>query len=438
MTIKNIIRVIFISLPSFLFSQNTLTLQEAAKTTLANNYGVRIAQNNIRVAENNSSKEMNGYLPTLNLNAGPTGSFGGSTQKFNGGLGEVKVNNAFSWGANASLDANYDVFDKARDYNVEQLKEVLNFNNLLLRQTMETNLMQVYIAYYQVAQLTENLKVVSQTMNVSRQRLQRMEYRFEYGQGNGLEVLNAKVDIQRDSINILNLKQQISNAKRNLNVVMGMPVANNFEVDTTIVLTPSLSKQQLIADARSGYVGILLSNQDRKITEMDLQIIEASRKPTVEANASYNYSYSDNASGSFIESSFSRGLNFGLTANWNIFDGGRRSILEQNTRIALESQIVQKEQRKQELERDILNAWENYQNALFVLEVEKNALAINRQNLGRTQEFFNAGQVTSVEFRQAQLNLLNVATSFNNAKYSAKLGELQLLMLSGRILDGLN
>jgi outer membrane protein TolC len=40
-----------------------------------------------------------------------------------------------------------------------------------------------------------------------------------------------------------------------------------------------------------------------------------------------------------------------------------------------------------------------------------------------------------LEFRQAQLNLLNAQTSYNLAKFDAKLAEVQLLQLTGQLLN---
>jgi hypothetical protein len=45
------------------------------------------------------------------------------------------------------------------------------------------------------------------------------------------------------------------------------------------------------------------------------------------------------------------------------------------------------------------------------------------------------GQVTSIAFRQAQINMINAKNLLTNAKYDAKLIELQLLQLSGDILN---
>ena len=59
----------------------------------------------------------------------------------------------------------------------------------------------------------------------------------------------------------------------------------------------------------------------------------------------------------------------------------------------------------------------------------------SENNFERTKEQFKIGQVNSIEFRQAQLNLLNAELSRNQAKYDAKLAELQLLQLSGELLN---
>ena len=107
----------------------------------------------------------------------------------------------------------------------------------------------------------------------------------------------------------------------------------------------------------------------------------------------------------------------------------------QNAQINIESQTIQKEQVLQQLERDVINAWNNYQNALYILEAEAKNRSINELNFQRTEEQLKIGQITSVEFRQAQLNLLNAATNYNTAKYTAKVLEMQLMQLSGQLLE---
>jgi outer membrane protein TolC len=83
----------------------------------------------------------------------------------------------------------------------------------------------------------------------------------------------------------------------------------------------------------------------------------------------------------------------------------------------------------------MLNAWEVYQNNLFIVNAEQTNLATNERNFERSEELFKLGQLTSLQFRQAQVNLLNAQTNLNKATYEAKIAELVLLQLSGNLLN---
>jgi outer membrane protein TolC len=276
--------------------------------------------------------------------------------------------------------------------------------------------------------------VLDQTIFVSNRRLERVRYQYEYGQGVRLDILNAEVDVQRDSINLINTQQQLANAKRDLNVLMGLPISNQLEVDT------SVSYQAITLDAlRTGLqdnnIELNLLDNNVAINQYDLRLIEAEKKPRLTASGAYSYSQQKNPSGAFINSSNSRGLNVGVNMAWNLYDGGLRNLRKQNTEISLQSLQLQRDQLMQELERDLINTWENYQNALYVWQAEEINLNTSRLNFDRTEEQFNLGQASSVEFRQAQLNLLSAATNFNNAKFDAKVIEISLLQLSGQLMQ---
>jgi len=430
---KNIILLILLFLGFSLNAQTVLTLEQAKTITLANNFGIKIAKNNVVISQNQTDKSVNGYLPTVSANAGLNGNFGGSLQKFGNG-NEASTSNAFTWGGNATVQANYTIFDKRRDLTLEQLKESLSLSNLQLKQTIEQNLLQVYNGYFQIAQLSENVNALLEAINISRERLRRAQYQLDFGQGSGLNVLNAKVDIQRDSVNLLNTKMNLENAKRNLNVSMGRNTNEDFQVEVDTAIDESLNLESLIEQSKNENIALQVNRKNLAVNEMNLQIIDAEKRPTFSAGASYAFNYSDNPTGAFIDKSNSRGLAANVGINWTIYDGSR-DIRKQNAVINLTNQKLQINQLQQQLERDIINAWANYQNALFVLQVEENAVDTNRENFSRTEEQVKTGRLTSIEFRQAQLNLLNAQTSLNNAKFDTKLREIQMLQLVGKLID---
>jgi len=85
--------------------------------------------------------------------------------------------------------------------------------------------------------------------------------------------------------------------------------------------------------------------------------------------------------------------------------------------------------------RDIANARGNYENALDIYRMQEQNVITNQDNFNRSEERFKLGQITSIEFRQAQVNLLNAVTTENLAKYDAKLAEYQLLQLAGQLMN---
>ena len=89
---------------------------------------------------------------------------------------------------------------------------------------------------------------------------------------------------------------------------------------------------------------------------------------------------------------------------------------------------------EKDLERNVSNAWETYQNSLFILEAERKNVETNKRNFERSEEQFKLGQIITVELRLAQVNLLNAVNSFNQAKYTAKVAELRLLQLAGQLI----
>ena len=207
----------------------------------------------------------------------------------------------------------------------------------------------------------------------------------------------------------------------------------NTEYDIFKIILEDLKSKTLQNNAS------LKQNQTNiAISEFNLKVNKANFMPTLGFNASYGLNRTENENlinpfGAKLITS--DGLNAGLNLTWNIFDGGATKTRVANSKIALENQQILLEQRRVNIENNLKNTWDNYQNQLFVLTAQEQNVISNQNNFDRTQERFKLGQITSLEFRQAQINLINAQTALNNAKFDAKLIELQLLQLSGDILN---
>ena len=66
-----------------------------------------------------------------------------------------------------------------------------------------------------------------------------------------LELLNAQVDVNNDSISLMNSKQLFFNSKRSLNIVLGTTNAENFDVETTVTFNKLLNVTELLVLAKA-------------------------------------------------------------------------------------------------------------------------------------------------------------------------------------------
>ena len=238
-------------------AQEVLTVSEAIELALENNYGIKIASNNNRIAGNNTSVLNSGYLPTLTGNAGATYNLDNTEAEFSDGR-VTNLDGAESSRYNASLNLNYTLFDGlGRHYDYKRLKEQYQLSELEARETIENTIFQLFTVYYNVAQISENVDALEQTLSISKDRIVRAQYQFDYGQSTKLGVLNAQVDINNDSINVINSKQQLKNTKRDLNVVLGNAYGNEFSVDTLVNFKIDISKQDLFDKMMSNNVSLL-------------------------------------------------------------------------------------------------------------------------------------------------------------------------------------
>jgi outer membrane protein TolC len=435
MNLKKIIFVFMSFCMTSIAAQKLVSVSEAIELALENNYGIKIISNNKEIAKNNAGVLNSGYLPTVTSSSGATFNRDNLEAEFANGE-STALNGAKSSRYNASINLNYTLFDGlGRYYDYKRLKETYKLSELQARETIENTIAQLYVVYYNVAQVTENVAVLEKTLTISKDRITRANYQFEYGQGTMLNVLNAQVDINNDSINLINAKQQLVNTKRDLNVVLGNVISSEFRVDTTIEFKLNIDQNDLANKVKSNNVNLLQLDKNIMINTFIVKANKSGYLPSLGLTGSYGWNKGNNNAASFVAVSTNTGLSGGLSLSWNLFDGGATATRVTNAKIELENRSLEKESMVIDIERNFNNAWDDYQNKLTIFQVQENNIITSTNNFNRTQEKYKLGQATSIEFRQAQLNLINSELNRNQAKYAAKIAELTVLQLSGELLN---
>ncbi|GAA0872923.1 TolC family protein [Gangjinia marincola] len=420
---------------NFLQAQELLTVDKAIAIALDKNYDLRISKNDTKIASIESRLLNSGYLPRLSASGGINYRNESQNVTFSDGT-SLSVEDAVTESYNASLTAEYTIFDGLeRKFNVEKKEENTNLKKLQERQLIENTIVSIYDAYYNVAyqaQIEDNLKL---NIENSIDRLERAKRKLKYGQGSKLDELNAQVDLNNDSISYASAYKDLKNAKRNLNLILGRDVKQTFVIDTTIVFAAPLSENEILESAKENNITSILNQQNVLLSELDIKIYKAKFLPKINGSASYNWNESQNPPTSFALANEAYGLNLGFNLSWNIFDGGNNATRIETSKITRKNREIELYRANEALKTEIFNAYEDYINRKFTLRSEAKNVETNRLNFTRTQKQYSLAQITTVEFRQAQINLLNALNNFARAKYDLKVSEINLLQLAGILIN---
>ena len=412
-------------------SQEILTLEDAISTALKNNHKINIARNNAAIANNNACIGNANLLPRIDASTS-------ANYQDNSTPSSSEVNGVASTSNSAQLQVSYTIFDGFNNIlQFNRLKISGKIGDLEARNAIEKTLFQVSNAYYNSALAWENLTIAEELLTISKERVDRAKKRSTYGQANTIEVLSAQVDHNSDSVTVVNAKLFWEQSRRDLILLLNLEGDQKFEVDTEVTFTNNMELSELRNLALKNNASYLSAINRYKQSKIDLKISRASYFPQLSVQSSYGYS-NINPDFDYNLDNPTKTFRAGATLSFNLFNGFKNNIQRQNAQIGVNSQELASEEARLELINIVTNSYEAYQNSLIVLKLEQKNLEVAELNFKRTQELFNLGQVTTTQFREAQLNLIRAKNSISAAKFDAKLFEIDLLRLSGKLLKEKN
>jgi outer membrane protein TolC len=417
--------------------RDTLSLQAAVQQAVENNYSIQVARTNEQISDNSLNIGNAGLLPSVSLSSSGSLQQQDTRQEFEQPLGEQTIDGAQSSNLDASVNLQYTLFDGlGNTYNYRQLKTDKNLTEAQARRTIEQTLLQVVQQYYQVARLRAEAKIAEEAVTLSQQRLDRVETGVEYGNKSRVDLTNAQVDLDTDSTTLIEAKTQYRNAKRTLNVLLGQAPNEPVTVEEQVTFKRNLERQALLEQAQERNSSLQAADYQVKNARLQKKIANASYFPEVNLTSSYTYNQSASDAG-FLNEQRSSGIRSGLELNMPLFTGFQNDIRAENADLRLQNQKTRKAETRLNVQRDLTNAYATYQQNLRALRLEKRSVDNARLNLRRTREAYQVGQATATQLREAQVNFTRAKTRLTNARYDAKLAEVELYQLAGLLLDEL-
>lgn len=424
----------FVLFTSVTMAQTVLRLDDAIEIALSQNPNILISSNEKEIAQVNNNWWAAGRIPTVGLNSTFNNSITNLNQKLNNGT-VIERNGARNSTINVNGQFSYRIYGGKRMYIIKNrldLEEALA--DEVLKQDINQTVFDVINRYIDIVRLKSQLDAVRETISFFEERSKLSQVRFEIGTAGKNDYLQSQVDLNVQRTSELNILNSIELAKMELNRVMVRDPFTAFEVEDIPApeTLPSREEMMQAIDAQNPQITALRFNQ-KILTQLREEIL-ATQKPSVFANASANFNRNSSTAG-FNLFTMTYGPQAGLSLSVPLFAG---PIVRQQVKVndlQYKNQDLQIQNVKNDLTSLAANAYQNYENANRQIGLEEQNLAIIREHNAISMERFRKASITTVELRQAQLNLIEAQNRIINSRFILRQSEAQILYVMGRLVE---
>jgi outer membrane protein TolC len=410
-----------------------LSLNDAIAKGLERNYQIQIAEKEVEIATNNDAWGRAGRLPNINFSLSNNNAYSDEPSQTGPGRTESTVNTL-----TPAVNLNWTLFSgfaiSTTKRNLEDLRKISEES---LQVQIENTILQIVLGYFNISLQQEKLKVLSDIMNLSRDRYAYVQSRKELGSAVTFDVLQVKDAFLKDSANFILQKLSLDNAIRDFNRLMAdtsyivYQPTDVFEADLMEFNYQDL-KDAMYEKNKTLKLKLLSQN----IVENNITLERSSLYPSLSLNVgAENENLRLKYSGQDANTSSSYSTYVGLSFNYTIFNGWNRRRNIKNAKIEKEIGELELKDLELGLNNQLLAMFELYNARKQLYTVADENVKSMQLNLQIAKEKFNSGAINSFNYRDIQVSYIYASFDKLEAIYYLIGSYHDLLRLTGGIIS---
>lgn len=416
--------------------QVVYNLTDCIAIGLERNFSLLIARNSETIARNNYSPGNAGFLPSLSLSSRYSGTLNNVTQNLTDGSGNTTTG-IFNTTTNSGITMNLTIFN---GFNVQttyrKLNELREIGELNTQNAIENLVAGIISGYYSYILQVQLLNTLTYAVTLSKERLRIDEDRYLLGSGSKLQVLQSRVYFNSDSSRLSRQYEVVRAARITLNELMAVEDLAAYFVtrDSLITVNPDLVYENLLEETLDKNTALNIARKNKIISEYDYKIIASRTYPYLNLSSGYNYNINTFSSSS-TRNQFTNGMNYGLSMGVTLFDGNNLRRNLRNSSIEINNRELRYQEAEQGIRADLITIYNAYTNYLRLITLQEENLQTATENLEIALERYRLGSLSGIDLREVQKSLLDAYESLSSIHYQAKLAEISLMKISGRVMD---
>jgi outer membrane protein len=399
------------------------SLEECIKYAIDNN--IQIKQQGIQTEIQKNSLDLAKFLllPSLNGQASHSYSFGRALDQ-----------NTYTF-FNQTLQSDYfylggsmPVFNGLQNYNsIQKNKYQVLASEQDLKDISDNVALNVALAYLQILLNRELVAANENQLNITLQQIEKTSKLVNAGSVAKGNLLEIEAQAAQEELSLITQKNLLETSVLTLTQFLELKTPAGFEilvpeinVDPNSVVSGNIDDIYAIAEKNRPEI----KSSELKLTasEYGLKMARGGRSPMVSLNYSLNsrYTYLSNVPG--IESfntqlKNNKNSGVGLTLSIPILNGWQVNKNISNSKLNVESSQYSLDGTKKQLYKNIQQAYTDAVAALKKYNVSIKAIASTEESFRYTEQKFNVGMVTSVDYNASKTQLLKSQSDMAQAKY---------------------
>ena len=218
-------------------------------------------------------------MPTLNISARKEQAVSDQSKNPTSFIQEILKSESI----NASANLSWTLLD---GYRIKASKERLNqleyLSNGNLTLTIENTSQAIILSYYNCILQKRRLELLQKVVNLSRERVIYQKTKYDIGVSSKMELLQFKNTLLTDSSNLLIQKQNLNNAIKNLNLVMGVDLTSDW------VFTDKMNSEIQVFNLNNlkdktleNNINILNQNINNEIIKQEITMLKSAYYPHI-------------------------------------------------------------------------------------------------------------------------------------------------------------
>ena len=428
--------ILLIAVPALLRAEtNILTLADVRRAVLAGNPSVRESLQRILAADAVLQQAKSAYLPTLTLR-GSYVAIDASTHP------DIDIQNRHDDSfnrLNGGLQANWLLFDgfarRARalsaTYGVQRSRELADDTRRLL-------LLSATVSFRQAQLALENIRVLEQDRSFNRNLEEDSQKRFSAGSVPETDVFNFSIRALQAESALFQAQLDYQNACTVLAELMALP-DSRLPPGTgpmPVVSEPSASKPEMEEEFRyalshrSDYNAV---EAGRLALEQQVRAAKGDLAPKISLTGGLNYTENENRS--TMDHYGDRESFAGVTAEWDLFTGGRKTGVIKQALAEMRALEEQREALRLSIRSGVQRRIDESQTTFAVFEKQRNIHELSAKVRDSVEKSYKAGVAPITRLNEVQTDLTRSSGALASSRISYLLALETLSAETGRILQ---